>query len=933
MSPTDPSFDSLKRKILNGTPGELANFFSQLNEKERKALSAPCYKLHRKLQNGSIVAKGKYAYQNSPLAVVGACPFAKAKRVEIWSLGPYHTESRNALLRLLLDRNPKWISKWVEVQLEREWGLSWEVIIGLVEADVPIDLLTDNCARNFGNRFNNTTMTLSKELMEREYLQAIIPRLFEVETSAFLLPDDVFFGRTEKYESWGTALQKLTSLGVIQRSDLLDWSLQGLLRDFPQNQLSAMAKLHSKLTPSREECQEREALYCELLASPHSRVVNFSLKLLKKITPLNGPQFLKAALPALNLPTKGSAINIMKLLEKLPFTEGQDRELGLEVLRRASRHSHKDVVEYARDLSKRLAPKLGETASVVGTEQVVAESTAQLGALSLEGINSRWIDFLELKGEDVPGEWSCSLGQIPYRCQRLEPINDLQELVDRTAKAVEACDKGSEIELLLDAISRFADQRPPDFELRTQALKKRILDYPIGDSIGGIVGGWGGVSWELRHLLVSWLEGEYIAPSLLDYVKNTGAYEFFRLRLTEISQRVAKGVAAPLLARPTHVGGWLDPQALVQRARQVKLSEHRADLIAALLRIPPGGRVLALEQASQLPGAEGRAIRWALGADCAPPKGAKPQAVWRAAKECRSPSEVLPQPEFTEKGTIRWTKLPSAPSKPSRLKTFLGGLLGMDVLAPAWNPTETCYDLGVLDWGTTDNRASWIIDWTSTLWPVNLTHHWMQAINCIQFRIDDGASRSYPNHSFLEPLFESDRPWTEYSTLALGLALASKDEDLKGMAVDALIEGIEDGRAHPRHLARVWKPLYERRSLKLNRLAGSLLEASRSSFVARVLISETLQTLMVPPFPKNIHHLFDVLVETSTTLNPNLRLALEALRGSSKTTKLGKKLLTLPPTEEPNAVLGEALRKSRERRARDWSLPMDTDCQQIFTNT
>ena len=60
--------------------------------------------------------------------------------------------------------------------------------------------------------------------------------------------------------------------------------------------------------------------------------------------------------------------------------------------------------------------------------------------------------------------------------------------------------------------------------------------------------------------------------------------------------------------------------------------------------------------------------------------------------------------------------------------------------------------------------------------------------------------------------------------LAAVVAMMSRDSDARATALDALIEGIEDGRAHPRPLGDVVVRFFEPGWAKTNRLAAALEE-------------------------------------------------------------------------------------------------------------
>lgn len=926
MTPSEPPFEKLEKLILSSTPGQIARFLEGLDERQRKKLAGPTYKLHRRILTGEYIRSRGKPYANAPLAVVGTCPYEKAKRADIWTFGDFHAEGRNALIAILLDRRAKWTPKWIEFQLGRENMLNWKVIDALISAGVELDTTSDNFARHLSGQIDYPKTPLHQAIKERPYLLPVVWRLFEVDSNAFATDLSGHLGSS--YESWPEALEKLSAEGLLCRQRLLDCSLEALNRDFPQNQLSGLIKFHQRMKPTAQELAARETQYLELLGVPHSRVPNFALRHLKKLKSLDGPAFLKAARPVLELPTKGSAISVLKILDKVLKEKPHLAEAAAGLVSEALTHPNRDVVEEAKQRLERLP---GHQEFLPSPEP---ECDSENEAVELDRIEQRWIEALALDSPGLPGPLQLELGEIPMRLDRVTPIADLQELIDTVAAAVETCTSGLEVERILDGLSRLGHQRPADFEVRTAALAKRIREYPIGDTIRSLVGGWGGLSWVLRHALLSWLTGWKVEVPVHSYQRNHGAHAFLAARVEEVLCRILAGKSAPMLAAPGFARGWIEPLDLVSKIEAgIELQKHQADLVAALLRLHPCPlkRETALTAAQALKTPHARILRWALGGSEGPKRREKPRALWLAAARARGPRsdhsaelgfEAAPVSltwNASPKNRIRWSGLPKGAPKPGRMASFLGALTGATPVERQLNPTLTCYDQALQSWETVDNRAHWAIDWLALMWPQNLDHYWVQAARCMADRLDCDAGSMYPNYAFLEPLFEVDRPWTEPAVLCLCLALVSKDLDLRGTGLDALIEGIEDGRAHPELLLPVLMRLYRQGSLKLNRLAESLGEVARSGELARWTVAKILGTVLADPLPKGAHHLLEQLLETTKTLPSKTRQNLRQVSGASKTAKLCQQLLKLPDPPPVEERFRHLLVSARLERARAWS--------------
>lgn len=221
----------------------------------------------------------------------------------------------------------------------------------------------------------------------------------------------------------------------------------------------------------------------------------------------------------------------------------------------------------------------------------------------------------------------------------------------------------------------------------------------------------------------------------------------------------------------------------------------------------------------------------------------------------------------------------------------------------------------------------WMLPWLESVWPLNSDPYLAAGVISLIGRIDAPSSTLQPNHVFLEPLFEPDRPWSEVACLAVWIGLLSKDADVRGTALDALIEAIDDGRAHAGLMGAVLARIFAGGWTRLNRLAESLGEVARLSPLSARFAARVLESLVASyqKLPRDAHHvislLLELLTDLGTALNPDARKALEGIRGSSKAAKAARGLLALetgpaaPDMQQAKAKLLE----NRIARARRWS--------------
>jgi hypothetical protein len=526
----------------------------------------------------------------------------------------------------------------------------------------------------------------------------------------------------------------------------------------------------------------------------------------------------------------------------------------------------------------------------------------------------------------------------------IAPIQSVDELLDAVAHAVETMDSADELERILDGISRLCDQRPPDFHRRSDPLVKRLSDSHAVDEFSRLLADR--MSESFYQLLMVWLCGPWPASRY----NPIALHRFFDGRVQELIQRVVQRRAQPLLAAPTHEGGWIDPVVLVKRLAALFQNgdEPRSfDLIQAILRLAPDGRQEALAAAGELPGHVGRAVRWCLGSEEGPnAEDGSHTSLWLAAGRARYPTGTLEdlrvlmigkdQPDAFVPARYVW--------KPqTRPDTSLRWPHDFYPIAMAVEP-EPLLDGGITVWPTVALHlrhehvqhvpawqcgflTTWRIGMISQIWPLCLDPFLVGGVYALGQRLDMPASTLAPNHAFLRPWLEPDRPWSELACLAVWLGLVSKDADSRQVALDALIEAVGDGRANPAAMADVLARLVPGGWVKLNRVADALGETARLSPLHSWFAAETLQELLarLAQLPRDAHFVLsllrELLVDLGTVLPPPSRMCLETLEGSSKTAKMARALLNLRPASDPTKLRFAAIQamEARIARARRWS--------------
>jgi hypothetical protein len=164
-------------------------------------------------------------------------------------------------------------------------------------------------------------------------------------------------------------------------------------------------------------------------------------------------------------------------------------------------------------------------------------------------------------------------------------------------------------------------------------------------------------------------------------------------------------------------------------------------------------------------------------------------------------------------------------------------------------------------------------------------------------RMDENSSNWTPSFGFLSALFQRNRPWGEAGHLLLCLGLIGNDADAKGLAVDALIEGIDNRTFDPGIFAQTMSRVAAGEWVKYNRLGEALMQALPVSDLHAQVISDALENWLpsVDFGQKNVFHVLECLIESQALakqpLAPTTKAALEKIEGSGKAAKLAKRLL------------------------------------------
>ena len=597
-------------------------------EKERRA-AAPAFND----SSSRPFTKDVNAWRASGLARVGTAT-ARQVGAEWWSLSPLRLENDDdAFLQLAVDviaaRGSTFASIVVRAIVDDALFGNWPLVRRLVVSGVVDrpegDAYTRSMVVGIGgvNGYQRLESVYEGLRADPELLDQELWRIFEVEVGAELVNAQVWSYKdgndpTKGYEQhgnrWTHAVVKVAADDRRHRDRLLDASLDALSRDFRPSTLGWYANVHEALEPTREERELRLDRYLALLAVPAPAAMKAGLAGLRAAGDVVPAEGLALVAPgALTQKQKNIAVETLALLAEAAVREPDARPVVLDAVAQALGHERADVQERALavletepaaapratvlGLVDAVSPTLRErVAALVGvqTTSFVEEPAASLGELlgRLDRIPERWRKDAQVAvAAATEGRWPDPVQPRAEWSERtpLSPVESLAELIELSASLLEGQGTGDDAERFLDGVSRLCDQRPRGFERQTAGLLRQAeapQDWVFGGTGRGIV----------AYVAQAWIDrrrglDEQAPATLVGFLTERGV---------EVARRAARSIAKPLLAMPTHAGGWIDPEVLEARERKTgrllnrpePLDRDQARLRAVLsdapLRFVPG---------------------------------------------------------------------------------------------------------------------------------------------------------------------------------------------------------------------------------------------------------------------------------------------------------------------------------------------------------
>ncbi|MDA0183054.1 DUF6493 family protein [Solirubrobacter phytolaccae] len=825
--------------IVNRDARRVARALRGLPEAERRAL-APELLRHAR----GIAGTGGESVVH--VALAGTATLTEIRRLGIWSASTIDVEQG---LAVLLDRRPDWLQEYAEWRLTGDaLDSPWTLVRGLVRAGA-IErpgppylsaLIRASRPRYHGGEAAAELVAADPTLLEREVWDLLTSDTGEESLRAADVTNDWAPGA-----GWNEVIR-----ARLPRERVLNAVLDGLANDMVAYRAAWHTKLWKDLAPTPAELAARADRLRVLLGAAAEAIVAFAVE---QLTRAKVPVPADDLAPALAAASKKTVRGALKLLGDEPAAATialghADAAVQGAALDRLERTTLDDgardgLLRHLDLLSATMRPRAEALLGLAlpATEEVVAVDVSELPEAIRTALNFGGpLPPAPIAGEPVLGE------PVP-------PLETVEALAQSLAERHEYGPPFPEDERQLDAILRHCATREP-FEGALAPFVESLRELSVD--------GW--LLWP-RGVAASWLTGTEPkwrdGPSSVDF-----------LRLHTVGTRAARGEAGPLLALPTHVGGWIDARVLVQRVVASGTRVDEVELAQAILRLALDHRAEALAAAADLPGASGAALRCAFGGEPVEAGSWVADAARAVAGLTPIVAKVVHHQTF--KGDALRVRVPTGPVGGGPLGAALGGIGG-----DGW------YDSHDFP-ARTDLAAA-------------------AAIRRISRYLD--STESVPTAGALLPrLLPPRQPIAPLTVRFLVLALGSGAPGEHLLAVDVLIAAIEDGRVDA-------LPPDDVGLIKPNRLAARLTTIAEAGPLHGAVVRELLDASihLVPARSGPLLVLFDELCAQTST---GPRRSREHLRTSKH--KAAKALLNRhgdPPAEEAQLALA-----ARARRARRW---------------
>lgn len=902
---------------------------------------------------------------NAALASLGCCAKTDAKKIALWRA----SNLESFLMPLFKARKPDWLAEWLEHHLIQEYpDINWELVEFCITEKLCPRLTSDGYIQlmlsGLHHYHDKKSPTLLKELERLPWLfEYEIWRIFEVDNWEFEKNH-----RRSKGHDWAYALITVSEKKPEYRPRLLKKALEGLLLNLKNPVHQGFIHFYNQFEITDHERQNLETTYFALLKSPKSFIINFALKELQHLQKaqmlLNLEMLLQHLQPILGGTVKNQqkqALSIAKSILKQTPTLFDNY---LTLLCHGLCTSNADIQQQLLDILIQQRDKLSPlhqqlildvkniiTPSLIQSYRELCADPQQANDDGLE-LDTPDIDQKQLSHYSLSDLEALGLEELltdinaplkpnklheiqPTQLIPIEPISDQAMLVSEITESMAFVDEAERYEAILDGISRLHLQTCENFELLTDPIRKSLEKGPAEKGLCSLRFG----IYELNRLLLQWISGHQKIREDSWYMESKrGIGILFSRRVKEVKQRLLQGIEAPLLAMPTHKGGWLDVMTLLQRMddySQQGLGICNADFEQALMRLLP----MSSTSLASLPKQENiyyRLVYFALGADDSFDDLESTQSgLWITAARRRQPwasiTHLAPHNlssrwnPYLEEGSYHWQLNEhnyistfqckfslEEDEKPLLKYPIQHSGKSVPHLTPLWN---------ISVWLT--NYSSMLIKQYASVMPCNQDVLFANGITALLENIEKGANADSHLYALFEPFFNGYRTMNHISYQLLATALNMKNQDVQGSAIEVCAILIDEGFLQEEKLihsfneiVKMEDEIYHSTEQYLNEMDCEL-EAARTYLIKSQRLNQAL--LILSDFspchrlwvkslleryiqswerrPQSPHLFLEQLLQHSHQLkigiNEKIKPYLSEIKGSTKLAKAAKQLLQI----------------------------------------
>lgn len=680
--------EQLTHLIENEREEDLIPFLRSLDPKQRKSLVPHVKKLNKEyLEYKSVTLDNKTTFtsiattsQRQMLGIASFVLFNLSEFERSWAAS--QVLEKETLARISHWYCPPWFSDFINKYGEAEYTpyfISYEWVMELTEQGylVPAkNLLAKLLPQAIFERNGNKWSYRPENLLLREVtLREHIWYLFEMESGINWSDRYLNFSKNSASEKtgWIEAFTTMSNQGKINRERLLKETLAATNRNFNKTLSGWFAELFIKLNPTREELLALQRDLLHVFNSPHSKVVNMSLKYLKTLAAEQAfylDAFLESAPLLLTSETKGVVASTLMILDTLA-RKNKDKANSISQAVCQAFIQPDDAIQ---SRAAKLVQQYGDPADAAVREAVATYYDSLF--VNARNLLQDFVSTSAMSETSLPG-----LSEDVVH----EPILGTENQIE----SVQTFD-----ELVYLASQAFDNNQPYHFDLLSAALVD--LQHEIrGENISKLepafqraykllLSDWQSNMGYLDHMLATFFvnyaymlhenypeETQSLADMHNKYMKedqeNKERWSFYNLRLfsfeawkthTEnpvyephkqilltVKEKLKQGDSLPLLSTPTHAPGWIAPTVLVNRlARYAAAGKKPAtmDLQVAISRCALENTAEALTAAKELPGEYGRLVQFLLQPDALPKPPFGTPAAWTSAALSKTPKQLHP---------------------------------------------------------------------------------------------------------------------------------------------------------------------------------------------------------------------------------------------------------------------------------------------------